>query len=193
MSVVSLTRDAPQPSSGGLDHPAQFRLPGGLVDRARPLRFAFDGRAMTGLRRRYARLGASCQRRAARRALLQVPPPARHPRGRSRGAERARRAAAPARGASRTRARPGIELYRRARGAEPEPLALARLRPLGRQLLVRAVHQGRLLLQDLHVAGGAVGKALRAADPPRRRARPRRRLPKTRIITRKPSPSATCW
>ena len=48
MSVVSLTRDAPQPSSGALDHPAPLRVPGGLVDRARPLRFTFDGRAMTG-------------------------------------------------------------------------------------------------------------------------------------------------
>jgi sarcosine oxidase subunit alpha len=48
VSVVSLTRDAPQPSSGALDRPAPFRVPGGLVDRARPLRFSFDGRVMTG-------------------------------------------------------------------------------------------------------------------------------------------------
>jgi heterotetrameric sarcosine oxidase alpha subunit len=48
VSVVSLTRDAPQPSSGALDDPAQFRVPGGLVDRSRPLRFTFDGRVMTG-------------------------------------------------------------------------------------------------------------------------------------------------
>src|SRR5215211_2491214 len=41
-------RHAAQPSSGALEHPAQFRVPGGLVDRARPLRFSFDGRSMTG-------------------------------------------------------------------------------------------------------------------------------------------------
>ena len=136
--------------------------------------FAFDGRAMTGLRRRYARLGASRQRRAPRRALLQVPPSPRHPLGRSRGAERARRAAH-RRAARAEHARDRDRALRRARGAKPEPLALARLRPLGRQRLVLALHQGGLLLQDLHVAGGAVGEALRAADPPRRRARPRRR------------------
>ena len=48
MSVISRMRHAAQPSSGALEHPAQFRVPGGLVDRARPLRFSFDGRSMTG-------------------------------------------------------------------------------------------------------------------------------------------------
>ena len=48
MSVASITRDASQPASGAPDHPAQFRVPGGLVDRAAPLRFVFDGRVMTG-------------------------------------------------------------------------------------------------------------------------------------------------
>ena len=42
------------------------------------------------LRRRHARLGAARQRRASARALLQVPPAARHPRRRTGGAERAR-------------------------------------------------------------------------------------------------------
>ena len=49
-------------------------------------------------------------------------------------------------------------------------LALRRRR---RQLALRADLRRRLLLQDLHVAGGAVGEALRAADPPRGRPRPR--------------------
>jgi sarcosine oxidase subunit alpha len=48
VSVASITRDASQPASGAPDHPAQFRVPGGLVDRAAPLRFVFDGRVMTG-------------------------------------------------------------------------------------------------------------------------------------------------
>ena len=39
-----------------------------------------------------------------------------------------------------------------------------------------------LLLQDLHVAGGVLGEALRAADPPRRRPRPRGRSRRSRPL-----------
>ena len=48
----------------------------------------------------------------------------------------------------------------RARGREPEPLALARLRCRLDQFPSLSDARRRLLLQDLHVAGGPVGKAL---------------------------------
>src|SRR4051795_9317077 len=48
MSVVAFTRSGPQASSEALDRPGTFRVPGGLVDRSRPLRFTFDGRTFTG-------------------------------------------------------------------------------------------------------------------------------------------------
>src|SRR4051795_11531610 len=48
MSVVAFTRSGPQASSEALDRPGTFRVPGGIVDRSRPLRFTFDGRAFTG-------------------------------------------------------------------------------------------------------------------------------------------------
>ena len=84
-------------------------------------------RRYTGCRR-HARLGAARQWRASGRPLVQVSPAARHPVRRVGGAERAgddrsrRRThhAEPARDAGRA--------VRRAAGAQPEPLALARLR-----------------------------------------------------------------
>ena len=50
---------------------------------------------------------------------------------------------------------------RRARRAQPESLALARVGCGRHKLAVRAAHRRRFLLQDVHVARGAVGKALR--------------------------------
>ena len=47
------------------------------------------------------------------------------------------------------------------------------LRPRPRERLPVAAVPGGLLLQDLHVAARGLGRALRAADPPRRGARPR--------------------
>ena len=97
-----------QPSSGSATAAMQPRrlAAGGLIDRALPLSFTFDGRRIDRLCRRHARLGAARQRRAARRPLLQVSPPARHPHGRPRGAERAGRAAHAAPAASPTPRRP---------------------------------------------------------------------------------------
>ena len=51
---------------------------GGLIDRAQPLSFSFDGQTLLGLCRRYARLGADRERRQARRPLVQVSSAARH-------------------------------------------------------------------------------------------------------------------
>ena len=48
MSVVALARDALQASFGVSDRAGSFRVSGGIVDRSRALRFAFDGREMTG-------------------------------------------------------------------------------------------------------------------------------------------------
>ena len=79
---------------------------GGLIDRARPLSFTLRRASVRGLRRRHARLGAAGQRRArwsAARSSITAraasSPPA--PRSRTRWSN-----CAPARGASRTRARP---------------------------------------------------------------------------------------
>ena len=149
---------------------------GGLIDRTQPLALhASTARRYRGYRRRHAGLGAARQRRAAGRPLASSitgraasSPPAR--RSRTRWSS-----CAPARGASRTRSATDGRALRRARGREPEPLAVAALRPAGGQLAARAVPRRRLLLQDLHVAGGVLGEGLRAADPPRRRPRPRRR------------------
>ena len=63
-----------------------------------------------------------------------------------------------------------IELFDGLEADEPESLAVAALRPALGQFAARAVLLGRLLLQDLHVAGLVLGARLRAADPPRRRA-----------------------
>ena len=58
---------------------------------------------------------------------------------------------------------------------QPESLAVAALRSDGDQFAARARAVGRLLLQDLHVAGLVLGEGLRAADPSCRRARACRR------------------
>ena len=50
------------------------------------------------------------------------------------------------------------------------------------QFAGRAGLRSRLLLQDLHVAGGLLGTGLRAADPPRRGPRPRRRDARSRPL-----------
>ncbi len=64
--------------------------------------------------------------------------------------------------------------------------------PLG-QLTAEPVPSARVLLQDIHVAGGLLGGALRAADQARRRAWAARRSTPTPIATRRPTPIATCW
>src|SRR6202034_1987993 len=54
---------------------------------------------------------------------------------------------------------------RRAGGGEPESLSLAAFRSRRDQLAGLADSNRGILLQNLHVAGGVLGEALRAADP----------------------------
>ena len=99
---------------------------GGSIDRGQPLAFTLRRpRAMTGYAGRHAGLGAARQRRAAGRPLVQVSPAARHPHRRVGGAERAGRAAH-RRAARAEHAGDHGRALRRARGSEPEPLAVAR-------------------------------------------------------------------
>ena len=124
--------------------------------------------------RRHAGVGAAGERGAPGRPIVQVSPPARHPHGRAGGAERAGGAAG-GRAARAQHARHHGRALRWPGRRQPEPLAVAALRPAGDQLRPRADPVRRLLLQDLHVAGLVLGEGVRAADPPRGRARARRR------------------
>ena len=129
---------------------------------------------LPGPRRRHPRLGAARQRRPPDGPVVQVPPPARRRLGGLRRAERPLRhppRPRPLR-AQHPRHPPGAP--RGARGDEPEPLAVARLRHGRDQRQPRLAVLGRLLLQDLHVAALLLGPRLRAGDPQRRRPR---RLP----------------
>ena len=83
---------------------------------------------MTGFPGRHAGLGAGRQRRQAGRTLVQVPSPARHPDRRFRGAQRAGRTAQRRAARAQHQGDDGRAL-RRPRGAQPEPLAVAALRP----------------------------------------------------------------
>ena len=177
-----------------LSRAATARSPaGGLIDRARALAFTFDGRELSGPSRRHAGLGAAGQRRARSSAAPS------NITGRAASSRPGRRSptrwssCAPARGASPTRAPPSAELYDGPGGREPEPLAVARVRPAGRQRAGSRRPVGRLLLQDLHVAGVVLGEGLRAADPPRRRPRARRRRSRSRHLREGASCTATCW
>ena len=120
------------PTRGGRPHDRHRRgaalpaRPRGRPDRpAPPLALPLRRHAPLGLRRRHAGLGAARQRREARRPLVQVSPAARHPARRAPRSRTRSSSCARARAASRTPARPTAELYRRAGGAKPEPLALA--------------------------------------------------------------------
>ena len=145
---------------------------GGLIDRAQPLSFSFDGQSVLGLCRRHARLRADREWREAGRAFVQVSSPARHSHVRLRRAECAGRAAH-RRAARAEHARDDGGALRRTGRHEPEPLAVARVRRGRDQRRARALSSRGLLLQDLHVAGEILGGGVRAADPPRRGARPR--------------------
>ena len=102
--------------------------------------------------------------------LVQVPPAARHPRRRLRGAERAGDGDAATRRATRPNLRATqVELYDGLVAREPEPLAEPRARRRPRQRLAVGVLPGRLLLQDLHVAARGLEAPVRAGHPPRRR------------------------
>ncbi len=155
---------------------------GGRVDRDRPLALQVRRAPLCRARRRHPRLRAAGERRASRRALVQISPPARHP-GRRRGrAERAGRHPA-RRGAHRAQsARDTSGTLRGAAGGEPEPVARARRRSRRRQRPARAVVSGRVLLQDLHVAAEGLGAVLRAAHPGDGGPRPRPHAPRPRPL-----------
>ena len=153
---------------------------GGRIDRSSRSRFTFDGTAYHGLRGRHAGLGAARQRRPPRRPLVQISPPARHPRRRRGGAERAGRRSTAATGALDAEpARHAGRALRGPRRREPEPLAFARLRRRRSQRPALAALRRRVLLQDLHVAGARAWKRCLRADDPRapRASASRRREP----------------
>ena len=162
---------------------SRVRLARGGADRSRAAaRLLLRRPQLSRASRRHARLGAARQRRPARRPLVQVSPPARHPHGRARRSRTRWSSCAPARGASRTRARRRSSSTTGSRRASQNRWPSLALRPDGGQLAARAAPVGRLLLQDLHVAGVVLGEGLRAADPPRRRPRPRRRRARSRQL-----------
>ena len=173
--------------------PQAFRLAaGGLIERGRSSAFTFDGRKLEGhpgdtlasaLVANGVRLVGRSFKYHRPRGIL------------SAGPEEPNALVELRSGARRepnTRATT-VELYRRARRREPEPLAVARLRPDGGELVLSPILARRLLLQDLHVAGRLLGEGLRAAAsgaPPASDARPRAPTP---TATRRRMPSATCW
>ena len=158
----------------------------------RPLRalgIHFQRRPLRRISGRLARLRAACKWSPAGRTQLQVPPPARHFRGRSGRAERPRLRGRGGPGGTEPQGDAG-RAVRRARGAQPEPLAVARVRPLrGERCRVTAA-PGRVLLQDIHVARlvVAVLRALHSqgggAWPGAGRARSRPLRPPLRLLRR---------
>ena len=104
----------------------------------KPVRFTFDGKTYTGLRRRHARLGAARQRRPPDGPLVQVPPPARRRLRRLRRAERADRHRPRPRPLRAEHPRHDPGALRRPRGDQPEPLAVARASTWARSTTPRA-------------------------------------------------------
>ena len=160
---------------------------GGLIDRARPLSFRFDGRSYPGF------AGDTLASALLANGVQLVGRSFKYHRPRGiltaglRGAECAGRAAH--RRAARAE-------HARDHGRAVTMGSMPRARTAGRrsrfdraggQRAARAVLAGRLLLQDLHVAGRVLGEGVRAADPPRRRARPRAPARRSRTTTRRPS------
>ena len=169
-----------------------FRLAeGGRVDRARPLRFTFDGAAYVGCAgdTLAAALIANGVHLIGRSFKLH------RPRGLlSLGPEEPN--AIVALDAGKGRVTPNlraaqIELYEGLKATSQNAWPSREWDALSLVGLLRRFHAGRLLLQDLHAAGGRLGEALRAGDPlggrPRRRAQ-RRPMPTT---TRSNTPIAT--
>ena len=132
------------------NEPAVSPAGGGSIDR-RALSSSLSTASTTGYAGDTLASALHRQRRASHRALVQVPPSARNPERRRRGAERAgqrstrgpgRRDPEPARDPDRALSRP--------QRFEPEPLALALVRPRRASTTVRAAVPRWFLLQDLH-------------------------------------------
>ena len=172
-----------------------FRLAaGGIVDRARPLAFAFDGARYEG----YAgdTLASALLANGVHlvaRSFKYHRPRGIFTRGR-RGAECA--GAAGARRAHRAQ-------RARDHAASSTTASSPRARTAGRRVALRrrraqrravALLPGRLLLQDVHVAAdAALVAALRARDPPRRGHGPRAARARSRPLRASAMRTATCW
>ena len=145
---------------------------GGLIDRAAPLNFTFDGKTFAGFQ------GDTLASALVANGVKLVGRSFKYHRPRgilTAGSEEPNALVELRSGARRepnTKATTA-ELYDGLEAAQPEPLAVAAPRSDGGQPAVLADLRRRLLLQDLHVAGEILGGGLRAGDPPRRRSRPR--------------------
>ena len=169
--IVAAIR-ARRPDWEGLAVSGRLSRGGLLIDRDAPVGFRLERQGVAGLRRRHARLGAARQRPGAGRAVVQVPPAARHRRERRRGAERAGRA----RRRRGVRAEHPCDHGGAARGpgcSQPEPLAEPRMGSRRRRRQPRPAPAGGVLLQDLHPPARRLEAAVRAGDPPLGRARRR--------------------
>ena len=151
------------------------RLPsGGRIDRSRPLRFSFDGKTYHGFHgdTLASALLANDVRLVGRSFKYH------RPRGiLSAGSEEPNALVELRSGARRepnTRATT-VELYDGLEATSQNRWPSLRFDLLSMTAAAVAVHGRGLLLQDLHVAGALLGKALRADDPPRCGAWPRRR------------------
>ena len=127
--------------------------------------------------------------------LVQVPPPARHPGRRVRGAERAGgRSTAARAGARPTCARPQVELYDGLVARSQNRCPSLRVRPRrGRTTWLAPLLPAGFYYKTFMWPTRAWRQALRTADPPRRRPRPRARRCRTPTATPTATPIATCW
>ena len=176
-TASSLTYKAGEPrpdiaSLTGGTRMTSYRLPNrGRVDHGTPVRFTFDGKSYQGL------AGDTLASALLANGVHLMGRSFKYHRPRgvvSAGSDEPNALMGTRRGPGRfepnTRAtiqelRDGLE------ADEPEPLALARLRPRRGQRPPRLALLRRLLLQDLHVAARLLGPRLRAGDPQRRRPR----------------------
>ena len=167
---------------------------GGRIDRSRPLRFHFRRRAPT-VALPATRSPRRCSPTACiSRPLVQIPPPARHPGRRRRGAERARGAYAAMRLATpRIFARPRSSStrgsWRRARTAGRASRSMSARSTICSSPFIPAGFYYKTFMWPR----ARVAVALRAAHPRRRGPRARARRSPTPTATRSATPIATCW
>ncbi len=164
---------------------------GGRINRAIAADLHVQRPHVSGPSGRHARLRAARERRALRRAQLEVSPAARHRDGGCRRAEcgraaRNRRVHGAECARDRSRAVSGTRRDEREREAEH------RERSHGDQPEVRALHSGGLLLQDVHVAAQVLAE-VRGSDPRCSGSRQGARACSTPIATTSASRIATCW
>ncbi len=183
------------PGGAGTMNAALRTAAGGRIDRSRVLQFRFDGRPYSGVSRatrsprRCSPTACTSSGRSFKyhrpRGILAAG--AEEPNALVDGAPRCRalhtRTCAPRRSSCTRGCRPTARTAGRA----------SRFDVGARQRLLLALHPGRLLLQDLHVAARRLALALRAAHPRRRGPRQGARAARSRIATPTASRIATCW